>query len=112
MKVTIADILHHAADKKLAHEWSPQLEWYFDNLGAKYSCTAIAEAIEDLMGWEALYYSDISDRISKGLNAMGLNTKTLNAFKQWEKGDEDYDTQQARYGWLKLAALMAEEQGV
>jgi hypothetical protein len=109
MKVTIADILHHAADKYLASSWE---EWEDTMDKDKFSCCAIESAVEDLMGWQALIYGDIHTRILDGLRVMGLDTASLAAFSQWEKNDDNYDTQHARYGWLKLAALMAEEQGV
>ena len=107
MNVTIADILHHAADKYLASSLD---EWkYMDK--DKFSCCAIEHAVEDLLGWKILY-EPFYDQLTDGLRAMGLDISSLQAFYKWEKDDPFYDVQQARYGWLKLAALMAEEQRV
>lgn len=106
-QVTIADILHHAADVRLA---STEYEWDTVMNKDKFSCVAIEEAISDLLGWEALYHGTIQNRILDGLTNMGLNTSSLNAFGRWYRTGDN--AQQARYGWLKLAALMAEEQGV
>ena len=107
--VTIADILHHAADNFLA---STIDEWENNMCKDKFSCCAIEQAIEDLMGWEAFMYGDMFERIMDGLKAMGLDIESTVAFHPWEQGDLDYNTQHARYGWLKLAAMVAEEQGV
>jgi hypothetical protein len=106
--ITIADILHYAADHKLEHDLD--VLDVCDGPTEKYSCCAIEAAVEDLLGWEALYYGGIYTDILKGLTAMGLDTSSLSAFGQWRYNG--HDVQQARYGWLKFAALIAEEQGV
>jgi hypothetical protein len=108
-KVTIADILHLAADKYLASDWD-EIEYEMGK--DKFSCCAIEQAAEDLLGFHEFMFGEMHPRILDGLKAMGLDTGSLRAFAEWEYRDPQYDTQHARYGWLKLAALMAEEQGV
>ena len=98
---TVADALHLAADKYLA---STKYEYHCVPNKHKYSCCAATDACIDLnIRWSV---------VIKGLENMGCPTSSLIALN-----DAGYDTfseknQQARYMWLKWAALMAEEQGV
>lgn len=104
---TIAEILHIAADKYLASKASESYSW---GIGSKdkYSCCAIAEAVYKLvdLGERELTI----ERIYQGLGAMGCPTNSLEAFN--DRGQFSPENQQARYAWLKFAAMMAEEQGV
>lgn len=103
---TIAEILHYAADKCLAskeHEY-----WVFGGNKDKFSCCAVTEACIRLQGYEN--YVEKSRLIKEGLENMGCRIDSLNAFK--DNGKFVEKNQQARYTWLKFAAIMAEEQGV
>lgn len=53
---------------------------------------------------------DLINRCFEGLEAMGCPTGSLNAFN--DNGEFIVENQQARYAWLKFAAIIAEEQGV
>lgn len=123
IKCNIADILHDAADKELAHNqqtyWACRSETRTANL-ERFSCCAIDNAVSNFLDKKYLQlnwsirenvrdtiFTDIKD----GLEAMGLDTDSTSAF-----GDEgleiNSEIQGQRYFWLKWAALMAEEQGV
>lgn len=105
MKYTIADILHIAADEYLAPDHA--------SIGyriAQYSCDAIHWAVYKLSDEGELGDTRIQAylrRIKRGLERMGLNVYSMTAFSHIDDLDE---RQQARYGWLKFAALIAEEQ--
>jgi len=107
---TIAEILHYAADKRLASKCSEY--WMHSHVDKeKFSCCAMHEAVMDLcynLHWEQR--DALIQRIETGLKNMGCPTGSINAF------DNDYEVnsenQQSRYAWLKFAAKMAEEQGV
>lgn len=111
-KYTIAEILHYAADKKLASKEDQC--WNRGGNKEKFSCCAVENAvwelrdkdkIETLQERDELYY-----RIFDGLAAMGCPTGSTNAFG--DEGEFVAENQQARYAWLKFAAMIAEEQGV
>jgi hypothetical protein len=109
---TIAEILHIAADKYLASKESQQ--WKYGGCKDKYSCCAVSEAVHDLynnfkIGSRYDYFETI-ERIYQGLRAMGCPTGSLEAFN--DRNEFNEENQQARYAWLKFAAMMAEEQGV
>ena len=105
--VTIADILHYAADKCLASK--KEQYWAYGGSKEKYSCCAVDEAYIKLVGsWD--YPSDQAIAIIKGLENMGCPTDSMDAFD--DQGQFVEENQQARYAWLKFAAIMAEEQGV
>ena len=106
MSITIAEILHYAADNCLAAE---RYE-YWSNGGRKekYSCYAVEEAYFKLHGYED-FDKDIA-RIQTGLKNMGCPISSINALG--DAGTFIEENQQARYAWLKFAAAMAEEQGV
>lgn len=110
MKYTIAEILHYAADEKLANKKHQQ--WGYGGTKEKFSCCAMEEAVYDL--YRGLDLDDEREemivRISKGLEAMGCPTSSTQAFG--DCGLFVAENQQARYAWLKFAAIMAEEQGV
>jgi hypothetical protein len=103
---TIADILHYAADNCLASI----TEEYWINGGNKdkFSCCAVTEACIKLEGYEN--YLKKVRLIKEGLENMGCPVESMHAFKDHRKFVEK--NQQARYAWLKFAAMMAEEQGV
>ena len=105
--VTIAEILHYAADKCLASK--KEQYWTYGGSKEKYSCCAVDEAYIKLVGsWD--YPSDQAIAIIKGLENMGCPIGSMDAFD--DQGQFVEENQQARYAWLKFAAMMAEEQGV
>jgi hypothetical protein len=110
MKYTIAQILHHAADKKLANKETEY--WTRGGTKEKFSCCAMEEAAYDLYSGLDLdaEREEMIVRISAGLGAMGCPTSSIDAFN--DGGSFNAKNQQARYAWLKFAATMAEEQGV
>lgn len=110
---TIAEILHYAADKKLASNsgqyW--QTSESYNATKEKYSCCAVQEAIRDLyQSICAEEYHELTDRIFTGLNSMGCQTNSVELFNDSHKFVPE--NQQVRYTWLKFAAIIAEEQGV
>jgi len=110
MKYTIADILHYAADNKVATKKHQQ--WSYGGNKEKFSCCAMEEAAYDL--YRGLDLDDERDelivRTRKGLEAMGCPTNSTSAFD--DSGSFNAENQQSRYAWLKFAAIIAEEQGV
>lgn len=104
--IKISDILHHAADHCLAVDGA---ECDRDIHKHWFSCVAIEGAIETLLKTDNPWDHPMNYRIHDGLEAMGLDPQSGGAFDQWHYTEANL--QQARYGWLKLAALMAEEQG-
>lgn len=109
MTVTIADVLHHAADNVL---WTGgESEYtYFKIRGnniRRFSCDAVRRAVEQL-DYQGDYW-----KIAEGLTRMGVDTYACDAFRRFDYGQEfSVEEQAARYTWLKFAALIAEEQGV
>jgi hypothetical protein len=106
---TIAEILHYAADKCLASK--KEQYWVHGGTKEKYSCCAAEEAVIDLnrtFSTEEIY--ELVDRIRCGLEEMGCPVNSCDAFDDSFEFIEE--NQQARYAWLKFAAIMAEEQGV
>jgi hypothetical protein len=98
---TVADALHLAADKYLAAN-----EKQRDRYKARYSCGAVGDACVEL---------DVNfGGVLVGLKNMGCDTTSSTLFYKY--GDNNFniseEVQGMRYMWLKLAALMAEEQGV
>ena len=108
---TVADVLHYAADKCLvAHS-------RYESANEKYSCCAVSDAVFQLTGECSKETSELSIRISEGLNNMGCNTGSFRLFTKYGDNPEEFfevnhKVQGMRYMWLKWAALMAEEQGV
>lgn len=110
MKYTIAEILHYAADKKLATKEHQQ--WCYGGNKEKFSCCAMEEAVYELYRGSDLddEREELIHRTFKGLEAMGCPTGSTDAFN--DCGSFNAKNQQARYAWLKFAAIIAEEQGV
>jgi hypothetical protein len=106
---SIADILHYAADKKLADKESQY--WTIGGNKEKYSCCAVEESLIDLhRTFNVDEIDEMISRIRYGLKEMGCPTDSLDAFD--DRGQFVAENQQSRYAWLKFAAMMAEEQGV
>lgn len=110
--VTIAEILHLAADKYLAAKSSEF--WYNRGTKEKYSCCAVSEAARCLWNEDKIDSledrNELLNRAFKGLEAMGCPINSSDAFD--EANVFNPESQQARYAWLKFAAMIAEEQGV
>ena len=111
-KYTIAEILHYAADKKLASK--EEQCWNRGGTKEKFSCCAVSEAVRELWNKDEIVSEgerdELIDRTIKGLAAMGCPTDSMDAFN--DRGEFVEENQQARYAWLKFAAMIAEEQGV
>lgn len=108
---TIAEILHDAADFYLA-----DTDATCSNVTTRYTCVAIYRSIFGDNTETVMYRAATKNlqfkQIVKGLRNMGL---IIDSFTLEGKAFLEYhgvERQHARYGWLKLAALMAEEQGV
>lgn len=134
-QVLISDILHDAADIFLRYnknDTAPRYRLMYKNnevIGSyslqqskaeaeRYSCCAVEAAVAYNFGLER-WCNDadkLSDKVKKGLRAMGCPTGSSTAFSKY--GDthyiegEKHQVQGMRYMWLKWAALMAQEQGV
>jgi hypothetical protein len=109
MKYTIAEILHYAADNKLANKETKY--WARGGNKEKFSCCAMEEAVYDLhRTFSADEIDEMISRIRYGLKEMGCPVDSIDAFD--DCGKFNAENQQARYAWLKFAATMAEEQGV
>lgn len=106
---TIAEILHYAADKYLNHKE------HYTKGKTRWSCIAILMSIfntddcwlYDVEEWEK---NKQFKEIMCGLKNMGF--RTINSEGAIFRGIRDLEKQQARYGWLKFCAMLAEEQGV
>jgi len=106
---TIAEILHNAADKKLADKESQY--WTRGGNKEKYSCCAVEESVIDLhRTFNADEIDEMISRIRYGLKEMGCPVDSMDAFD--DGGKFNAENQQSRYAWLKFAATIAEEQGV
>ena len=102
MTVTVADVLHYAADRLLAVDRD---DAKLNEYKHRFSCCAVENAADEL-GVESV-------DILEGLWEMGCPTNSGTAFEPFGYGRAlTDDIQGARYLWLKLAALIAEEQGV
>lgn len=108
----ISDVLHLAADEYLATCFGDATDYK-----TQYSCNAICAVLDDVEPeWE--FGKGLHGRIMQGLQAMGCDTESSGCFKHLEQlGVYDRyqiatpESQQARYFWLKWAALQAESQG-
>lgn len=106
----ISEILHDAADKYLSEDYAA-----YSNVKTMYSCHAVLYAIIGtqfdlkLRDWDSWKKHPQFKQILTGLKAMGLKT---DYFGEWENADKlsIEERQQMRYGWLKMAAMLAEEQ--
>jgi hypothetical protein len=107
MNYTIAEILHVAADKFLASKESEY--WLNGGTKEKYSCNAVECSVSKVCK-DYISYIPLLDRIYEGLEAMGCPVDSCDAFQNDQNINEE--NQQARYAWLKFAAMIAEEQGV
>lgn len=111
-KYTIAEILHLAADKHLASK--EEQCWNRGGDREKFSCCAVNEAVWELWNKDEIVSAgerdELIDRCSEGLKAMGCPVNSTDAFG--DEGEFNAEDQQARYAWLKFAAMIAEEQGV
>ena len=113
-EVTIADVLHYAADKCLAYD----NRYYGIRCVEKFSCCAVDDAVYLMMGDTYTEESlSLQRRVMVGLKAMGCNTGSQTLFKKYGDKPNSFSSvnetvQGMRYMWLKWAALMAEEQGV
>lgn len=109
---SIAEILHYAADKKLASK--ERQRFTCGGNTEKYSCCAVSEAVYELWENDKIVSQgkrdELINRCTRGLQAMGCPTGSMDAFNDY--GEFVEENQQARYAWLKFAAIMAEEQGV
>ncbi len=102
-KVTIADVLHCAADKHLAGAGR-----CYTCGKLTYSCSAIDLAVLKLVRDQDARHK-MQCNIRAGLRQLGLNTSSTTAFNTIPFGPR---RQGARYAWLKFVAMLAEEQGV
>ena len=106
----ISEILHDAADKYLSEEYAA-----YSSYKTMYSCVAVLRAIIGtqfdfkLTDWDSWKKHPQFKQILTGLKAMGLKT---DYFGEWKNADKlsIEERQQMRYGWLKMAAMLAEEQ--
>jgi len=120
MSVTIAEILHYAADHCLDETFDSTRVRFVSGDPHLYSCNAIHAAARELMqpglvivssAGHYVYAPDtvkILVRIETGLVNLGLNINSLKSFNDVPRSMR----QQARYAWLKFCAMLAEEQGV
>lgn len=109
-KLTIAEILHIAADKYL---WDGSGKFIDSPLDKEeFSCCAIYTVV--LNNWSSLQFAGCNPlaadaMIDNGMRAMGLKPMSTKEFNDVPPGPK---RQAARYAWLKFAAMIAEEQGV
>lgn len=110
----ISEILHDAADKHLSVFYAPYVN---GTALAEYSCIAVLYSIiGDSSGIDAYHenwetwkkHNPEYKRALKGLYNMGLRT-THGVGTIFDNMPIE-ERQQARYGWLKMAAMLAEEQ--
>lgn len=106
----ISEILHDAADKYLFVGYAS-----YTGDESVYSCVAVLQAIIGtqfnlkLKDWDSWKKHPQFKQILRGLKAMGLQTDYMGEWKNaYELPIEE--RQQMRYGWLKMAAMLAEEQ--
>lgn len=105
-KVKISEVLHLAADKYLASDY----EEYIDTAKWRFSCCAVGSAIDNLVH-DVTYNNTLRDNIQSNFESLGLESYTITAFEEFEKGIVPEESQGARYLWLKFCAMLAEEQG-
>lgn len=106
----ISEILHDAADKYLSVGYV-----YYTDDETEYSCVAVLRAIigtqfnSKLIDWASWKKHPQFKQILRGLKAMGLQTDYMGEWKNAYTLPIE-ERQQMRYGWLKMAAMLAEEQ--
>lgn len=108
-QLCLASMLHKAADHHLLYAKSADVE----RGRSQFSCHAIQHAIyaEKGYGVDLLVF----EQVFQFLKELGCPIDADEPFKavgllQPPQGFIDEDLQQVRYGWLKLAALVAEEE--
>lgn len=108
-KIKISEVLHLAADRYLANDYVE----YIGTDKSRLSCCAVIEALDELIPETSLtkLWLEIHKAIFKGFENLGLDTGSLLAFEEFEKGKVTEESQGARYSWLKFCAMLAEEQG-
>jgi len=105
--ITIAEVLHRSADEFLSLY---SKSWLGYDARNSYSCMAVSDCLSTL--WEEGVITrdeecQLETDIFIGLEAMGVDTNSVEQFAEFP-----YNMMQdARYGWLKFAAMIAEEQG-
>jgi hypothetical protein len=92
--MTIAELLHRAADRHLSSAGVGGFDTEVE------SCSAVMVAAKKM---NVDYHP-----VCHGLQEMGVNLSYMQ-FEEFPRGPE---RQAARYAWLKFAAMIAEEQGV
>lgn len=106
-KATLAEVLRYAADVVLDPDTYPAGPYNGER--RQYSCDAFTKAIEDLhpkASW--LEREQIQTFYRAGALEMGIDLTCTHVYGDWPAAER----QGARYMWLDLIALMAEEQGV
>ena len=110
-KVKISEVLHLAADKYLASNYVE----YIGTDKSRFSCCAVETTLDKLIDEKCVInikqYRNLWDTIHEGFENLGLDTGSLYAFEEFEKGKVTEESQGARYAWLKFCAMLAEEQG-
>jgi len=116
-EITIAEILHYAADYCLYDDYYEFLyNWYPNGEKQLRSCWAIRTATEHFGVTKLLI-----ERIMIGLRNLGLDPSNPEMFPssvdsvKFPSSNDPvrfHEIQQQRYAWLKFCALLAEEQGV
>lgn len=108
---TIAQVLHLAADKFLAHD--PKSHGDAAN---RFSCVAVISALDELYLELSFDYDKLKYDTMRFLGDLGLDIYTDE--DQFYEFLDEYDerlneaSQGARFLWLEFAALIAEEEGV
>jgi len=101
----LSEVLRHA--QTLLIEGLATSPWMGDL--RQYSCDAVYEAIKDLHPRGTLEeHQQVQDFYREGALEMGVDLTETYVFEDCPAEER----QGARYMWLDLAALMAEEQGV
>jgi hypothetical protein len=109
--ITIADMLHCAADRHLATETEINTKRIRKGyLVGMFTCDTIDSALDYLAPTECIDYSKsvghvvFAGYMSDSLDAMGVDTRSARQFDDVRLEIR----QQVRYAWLKFAALLAE----
>ena len=106
-KATLAEVLRYAADVVLDPATYPAGPC--TGKLRQYSCDAFTKAVEDLhpeADWQER--ESIQTVYRAGAKELGIDLTCTCVYADWPVTER----QGARYMWLDLAALMAEEQGV
>ena len=106
-QATLAEVLRYAADVVLDPDTYPASP--YNGEFRQYSCDAFTKAVEDLhprASW--VEREQIQTLYRAGARELGIDLTCTSVYADWPSQER----QGARYMWLDLAALMAEEQGV